>query len=85
MDELIGAVIGVISIEIGRLAVRVFSLGRWRGEARLGDESRVFGAAGALSFVRDGQRVVTDTGLLFAGIAVLVVVIGAITVICLNT
>jgi len=85
MDELIGTVIGVIAIEIGRFAVRVFSLGRWRGETRLGDEGRIFGAAGALSFVRDGQRVVTDTGLLFAGIALLVVAIGAITVICLNT
>lgn len=85
MDELIGTVIGVVAIEIGRFAVRVLSLGRWRGEQRLGDEGRVFGAAGALSFVRDGQRVITDTGLLFAGIALLIVAIVVAAVIALKT
>lgn len=40
-----------------------------------GDEGRIFGAAGALSFVRDGQRVITKTGLLFAGIAFLILLI----------
>ena len=60
-------------IQIGRLAVWLFSLGRWRGEPLFGDEGRIFGAAGALSFVRDGQRVITETGLLFAGIASLIV------------
>lgn len=70
--ELIGAVLGVITIQIGRLAVWIFSLGKWRGEPLFGDEGRIFGAAGALSFVRDGQRVITETGLLFAGIASLI-------------
>jgi hypothetical protein len=53
----------------GKFVVWVVSLGRWRSESLREDESRVFGAAGALSFVRDGQRVVTTTGLCFAGVA----------------
>ncbi|MNT58298.1 hypothetical protein D3C72_1957240 [compost metagenome] len=44
----------------------------------LGNEGRIFGAAGALSFVRDGQRVITKTGLLFAGMAFIAVLIVAI-------
>lgn len=71
--ELIGAVLGIITIQIGRLAVWIFSLSKWRGEPLFGDEGRIFGAAGALSFVRDGQRAITETGLLFAGIASLIV------------
>ncbi len=81
MDELIGSALGVITIQIGRLAVWIFSLGRWRGEPLFGDEGRIFGAAGALSFVRDGRRVITETGLLFAGIVFLVVAIAVATAI----
>lgn len=39
------------------------------GEQFGGTEGRVHSAAGSLSFVLDGQRVVTRTGLLFLGIA----------------
>jgi hypothetical protein len=52
----------------GKAVVSVLSLGRWRGEAIGGNESRIHAGAGALSFVRDGRRVVTETGLLFIGI-----------------
>lgn len=84
MDERIGSALGVITIQIGRLAVWLFSLGRWRAEPLFGDEGRIFGAAGALSFVRDGRRVITKTGLLFAGIVFLVVAIAVATAIALG-
>lgn len=73
MDRLISTALWAFTIQVGRAAVWLLSLGRWRGEPLLGDEGRIFGAAGALSFVRDGQRVITKTGLLFAGIASLIV------------
>lgn len=68
MDEIIGAVLGVIAIQTGRLVIWLVSLGQWRGETPFGEEGRIHGAAGALSFVRDGKRVITDTGLLLAGV-----------------
>jgi hypothetical protein len=75
MDALIGSVLGLLIMQVGRLAVWLFSLGRWRGEKPLEDEGLAFGAAGALSFVRNGQRVITETGLLFAGITVLIALV----------
>lgn len=74
MDEVIKTALWVITIQTGRLAIWLFSLSRWRGEALFGDEGRIFGAAGALSFIRDGRRVITRTGLLFAGIATFIAV-----------
>lgn len=53
----------------GKFFVQMVSLGRWRGESLDGSEGRVHGPAGALSFKRDGQRVLTLSGLLFAGLA----------------
>ena len=75
MDELISGVLGFIVRQTGRIVVWLVSLGQWRGEQLLGDEGRIHGAAGALSFVREGRRVITDTGLLFFGIAFYVVLI----------
>lgn len=69
MDEFITGVLGVIARQTGRVVVWFVSFGRWRGEKLLGDEGRIYGAAGALSFVRDGRRVITDTGLVLFGIA----------------
>ena len=74
MDEIIAGVMGFIARQTGRVFVWLVSFGRWRGEQLLGDEGSIHGAAGALSFVRDGRRVITDTGLLFFGIAFYVVV-----------
>jgi hypothetical protein len=65
----------VILVTTGRLVVRGATLGRWRGEQLGRKESRVFAAAGALSFVRDGRRVITSTGLLFIGLAFYVALI----------
>lgn len=48
------------------LLVYALTLGHWRGE-RGDNEGRIHGAAGALSFVRDGQRVLTDRSAAFVG------------------
>jgi len=69
MEQLIGAAIGALIGQMGRLAIWLVSFGRWRGERVLDNEGRIFGAAGALSFVREGRRIITATGLLFAGAA----------------
>lgn len=73
MNELIAGVLGFLVRQTGRVVVWFVSLGQWRGEQLFDDEGRVHGAAGALSFVRDGRRVITDTGLLFFGITFYVV------------
>ena len=75
MDEIICAVLGVVAILTGRVVVSVISLRRWRGESLDGGEGKIYGAAGALSFVRDDQRVVTTTGQLFTGIAFYVLLV----------
>jgi hypothetical protein len=78
MDEIIGGVLGVIALQTGRVVVWLVSFGKWRGEALFGDEGRIYGAAGALSFVRDGRRVITDTGLLFLGFVFYVIFVALI-------
>ena len=66
MDHLLGAalefVFAVILVSTGRIVVSVLSFGRWRGASMFDKEEGKFGGAGALSFVRDGQRVLTTTG-----------------------
>jgi hypothetical protein len=66
MDHLLGAlleiVFGTVVVGTGRVIVAVLSLGRWRGASMFDTEESIHGGAGALSFVRDGQRVVTTTG-----------------------
>ena len=69
MDHVIAPALEFLLVFTGRLAIEVFSFGRWRSESLDGGEGKVHGASGALSFVRDGRRVVTPTGQLFAGIA----------------
>lgn len=78
MDEVILGALEVALTAIGRFAVWVFTLGAWRGESLGGEEGKIYGAAGALSFVRDGRRVVTCTGQLFAGIAFCVLLAGGV-------
>lgn len=73
MDEIIAGVMGFIVRQTGRVFIWLLSFGRWRGEQLFGDEGAIHSAAGSLSFVRDGRRVITDTGLLFFGIAFYVV------------
>lgn len=63
----------------GRAVIMAVSLGRWRGEQARGREGRIHSAAGSLSFIRDGRRVVTLTGLLFTGILFYVALVFLIT------
>jgi len=71
MDHLLGAffevVFGTIFVATGRVIVAVFSLGRWRGASPFDNEEKIYGRAGALSFVRDGRRVVTTNGTCLLG------------------
>ena len=69
MDELLAGIFVLTVRQTGQLVVRLITRGRWRGEDLRGDEGRIYGPAGALSFVRDGQRVITNTGLSFIGSA----------------
>ena len=78
MDEVIGIALGVVVTLTGRLVVSVLTFRHWRGESLDGQEGRVHGAAGALSFVRDGHRVVTITGQLFVGIAFYVLLVAGL-------
>lgn len=68
MEEIAVVLLSVLVHQTGRWVVWAISFGRWRGEPWLGNEGRIHGLAGALSFVRDGKRVVTETGLFFVGI-----------------
>jgi len=72
MAEIVAAFVGealaLVLAFTGRILVWAISFGRWRSESLREDESRVFAAAGALSFVREGRRVITSTGLIFAGL-----------------
>lgn len=72
MDELLSVlswlIVELLLIGTGRLVICIASLGKWRGEQFGGAEGHIHSAAGSLSFVLDGQRVVTRTGLLFLGI-----------------
>jgi hypothetical protein len=67
MDEIIGGMLGIIAIQTGRALVWIVSVGKWRGEPLFGDEGRIYSAAGAFSFVRDGKRVITKSGLSIVG------------------
>lgn len=58
----------LLLIYTGRGVIAALSLGCWRGEQIQRKEGRIHSAAGSLSFVRDGQRVVTAGGLFFAGL-----------------
>jgi hypothetical protein len=78
MEEIIGFTLEFIAIQTGRLIVWLVSFGRWRGEAWRGNEGRIYGPAGGMSFVRDGQRVITVTSLLFIGIAFYVALIALV-------
>ena len=50
MDEILAGVLGLIVIQTGRIVVGLITFGRWRGEPLFGNEGRIYGAAGALSF-----------------------------------
>ena len=49
--------------------VWLVSFGKWRGEAWSTNEASIHSAAGSLSFVLNGQRVITSAGLTLIGMA----------------
>lgn len=63
------AVIELLLALTGKGLVSLCSFGKWRGEALNGNEARLHAAAGSLSFVLDGRRVVTTAGLTLIGLA----------------
>jgi len=68
------ALIAWLSVEFvliytGKGVITTLSIGRWRGEQISKKEGRTYSAAGSLSFMRDGQRVITANGLFFAGLS----------------
>jgi hypothetical protein len=75
MDTLIGTALEVLLAGTGRVAVWLFSVGRWKSEPFGSNENRIYAAAGALSFVHEGRRFITHPGQIFAGLAFYAVVI----------
>lgn len=77
MAELLGLLawlfVEVVLIGTGKAVVALASFGRWRGESLRTNEGKIHGPAGALSFKRNGQRVISVNGLLFVGILFYVV------------
>ena len=65
---LIQVVVYGLLLNTGKVLVFLISLGRWRSARVLSKEHRWFSTAGALSHRIDGQRVVTETGLIGLGI-----------------
>lgn len=83
--EAIGSVLAMPLVErlcvpLGRVALFALTLGRWRGENLALAEGGIHAPAGALSFERDGQRVLTRTGLAIVGgcVLLLLVLLGAL-------
>ena len=71
MDHLLEAafqfVFDFVLVGTGKLVIILLSLGQWRCESIFGNEGQIHGAAGGLSFVRDGRRVITTTGMTIVG------------------
>jgi len=67
MDSIIVTTLELFVVCSGRLAIWLFSFGRWGNEPLGGDERRIHGAAGGLSFVHGRRRIVTYAGHLLAG------------------
>jgi hypothetical protein len=63
------AFVGIFLVLTGKMLVFLLSFGAWRSESMMGNESSIHAAAGALSFVRDGRRVITVTGQQVVGMA----------------
>lgn len=78
MDEIIAALLGIVAAQTGRAILWFVSFGKWRGEKLFGNEGGIYGAAGALWFVRYGKQVVTTTGLMFIGGAFYVVLVACL-------
>lgn len=72
------ALVELFLVLTGKMLVSLLSFGAWRSESMMGNKSSVHAAAGALSFVRDGRRVITVTGQQVAGMAFYVLLIASV-------
>ena len=72
MEEIVAFVgwllIEIILLKTGKAVVFLGTFGRWRSEKVEEKEGRIHGLAGALSFKREGQRVITTNGLVLVGL-----------------
>ncbi len=84
MDEILGVVLGWMLALIGRVLIFIGTFGRWKCEGIISTEHRMRSAAGALSYVRDGRRVVTPLGQMIAGsalcVALVIFLVGLISI-----
>ncbi len=62
-------VIDLALILTAKVVIPLLSFGRWRGENLLTNEASINSGAGSLSFVLNGQRVITWQGMWLIGIA----------------
>jgi hypothetical protein len=65
-----------VLVSTGALAVRLVTQGRWKNEGLNSTQYMIHAAAGGLTFMMDGRRVVTTTGQTVVGAAIWVAVIG---------
>jgi hypothetical protein len=63
------AVFELVLIFTGKGVVWLLSFGRWRGESLSTNEASIHSAAGSLSFVLHGRRIITVAGLTLIGAA----------------
>lgn len=61
--------VDLVLILTAKVVIPLLSCGRWRGENLLTNEASINSGAGALSFVLNGQRVITWQGMWLIGIA----------------
>ncbi|MEH3085236.1 MAG: hypothetical protein PGN26_01550 [Xylophilus ampelinus] len=62
-------ILDIVLILTAKGFVWLVTFGRWRGESLLTNEASVHSAAGSLSFVLNGKRVITSAGLTLIGMA----------------
>lgn len=68
-EDTVEAVLELVLIFTGKGVVWLLSFGRWRGESMMTNEASIHSAAGSLSFVLDGRRIITVAGLTLIGAA----------------
>ena len=69
MEELLGFAFAWLFAMTGRAVVRVLTVGRWQSEPFGSKDSSVYSAAGALTYLRNDRRIVTETGTMLVGFA----------------
>ena len=74
MDSIIVTALELFVVFSGRAALWLLSFGRWGNEPLGGNEVRFHRAAGGLSFIHGGRRIVTYPGQLLAGMLLYAIV-----------